>query len=294
MFWFPRPLPGPPDEAMRTIVHLSDLHFGRVDALLLEPLRRAVGQIRPDIVVVSGDLTQRARAHQFKQARAFLDTLPRPQIVVPGNHDVPLYNALMRFLAPLKNYCRYISEDLEPTFVDGEIAVVGVNTARSLTFKGGRISREQVERVRAKLCNLDSRITKVVVTHHPFDLPDHWHSGQVVGRAALAMDMFAACGADVLLAGHIHLSHAGETTARADIGGYSGVLVQAGTATSTRARGESNSFNALRVHEGKVAVERHMWSPASNAYVATGTEVFERVPNGWAREERSPQAERTA
>lgn len=269
---------------MRTIVHLSDLHFGRVEPALLDPLRRAINLIRPHVVVVSGDLTQRARARQFRQARAFLETLPRPQILVPGNHDVPLYNVLARFLAPLDNYRRYISEDLEPTFIDDEIAVVGVNTSRSLTFKGGRISQEQVDRVRAKLCDLDSSITKIVVTHHPFDLPPGWHSGQIVGRAALAMKMFAACGADVLLAGHIHLSHAGETTARSDIDGYTGVLVQAGTATSTRARGESNSFNAVRVLEGKVAVERYTWSPVANAYVSSGAEVFERVERGWVRQ----------
>jgi 3',5'-cyclic AMP phosphodiesterase CpdA len=266
---------------MRTLVHLSDLHFGRVDPELLDPLRRAIERLAPHVVVVSGDLTQRARARQFREARAFLDTLPRPQIVVPGNHDVPLYNVVRRFLSPLKNYRRYISEDLEPAFIDDEIAVVGVNTARSLTFKGGRVNEEQVERVRAKLCRLDASITKIVVTHHPFDLPSTWRSGQVVGRAVLAMRMFAACGADVLLAGHIHLSHAGETTARSDVDGYAGILVQAGTATSTRARGEENSFNALRVAKGRVAVERHTWSTASNAYLPSGTHVFERAQRGW-------------
>jgi 3',5'-cyclic AMP phosphodiesterase CpdA len=274
---------------MRTIAHLSDLHFGRVDAAVLEPLRRAIARLAPDVVVVSGDLTQRARASQFRQARAFLDALPRPQIVVPGNHDVPLYNVLQRFLSPLENYRRYICKDLEPTLIDDEIAVVGVNTARSLTFKGGRVSEEQVERVRAKLCHLDESITKIVVTHHPFDLPSGWHSGQIVGRAVLAMRMFAACGADLLLAGHIHLSHAGETTARSDIEGYSGVLVQAGTATSTRARGEANSFNVIRTFEGRVTVEQHTWSPDANAYLASGTHAFERTPRGWAKtSQRAP------
>src|SRR5258705_9934060 len=122
---------------MRTIVHLSDLHFGRVDHDLLDPLIQSVVAIKPDLVAVSGDLTQRARSHQFREARAFLDRLPQPQIVVPGNHDVPLHNVFSRFLQPLEKYRRYITVDLQPFFTDEEIAVLGVNTARSLTIKGG-------------------------------------------------------------------------------------------------------------------------------------------------------------
>src|SRR5436190_18217785 len=117
---------------MRTLLHLSDLHFGRVDPVLLEPLGAFARELAPDVVVVSGDLTQRARSEQFRQARRFLDGQPSPQIVVPGNHDVPLRNPFARFIAPLRKYRRYISDDLEPSFVDEEIAVVGINSARSL------------------------------------------------------------------------------------------------------------------------------------------------------------------
>ena len=123
---------------MRTLVHLSDIHFGRVDAAIVEPLISLIGKIKPDVVAVSGDLTQRARSEQFKEARAFLDRLPQPQIVVPGNHDVPLYNIFARFLQPLDKYRRFITEDLSPFYGDEEIAGLAVNTARSLTFKGGR------------------------------------------------------------------------------------------------------------------------------------------------------------
>src|SRR5687768_4988171 len=103
---------------MRTIVHISDLHFGRVDPTLLDPLRRAVEAVSPHVVVVSGDLTQRAKPEQFREARRFLDTLPRPHIVVPGNHDVPLYNVFQRFFQPLDKYRRYISAELEPHYID--------------------------------------------------------------------------------------------------------------------------------------------------------------------------------
>src|SRR3954451_17492079 len=112
---------------MRTIVHLSDLHFGRVNPLLLDPLLKIVKEIGPDVVAVSGDLTQRARSHQFQQARSFLDALPKPQIVVPGNHDIPLHNVFARFLEPLTKYEHYITEDLQPAYEDEEVMIVGVN-----------------------------------------------------------------------------------------------------------------------------------------------------------------------
>src|SRR5438270_804255 len=125
---------------MRTLVHLSDLHFGRIDPAVVDALAVAVSTLRPHLVAISGDLTQRAREREYRAAREFLDRLPRPQIVVPGNHDVPLHNVVQRFFGPLTLYRRYISNDLEPFFIDDEIAVAGVNTARSLTWKGGRIN----------------------------------------------------------------------------------------------------------------------------------------------------------
>src|SRR5512136_2930275 len=117
---------------MRTIVHLSDLHFGRVYQPTLQPLILAVSEMKPDLVAVSGDLTQRARVEQFKAARSFLNALPVPQIIVPGNHDVPLYNPVLRFSRPLSRFKRYITNDLAPMYMDDEIAVLGVNTTRAL------------------------------------------------------------------------------------------------------------------------------------------------------------------
>ena len=122
---------------MRTVVHLSDLHFGRTDDAVIQPLVSAIREIAPDVIAVSGDLTQRARREQFRAARAFLDRLAAPKIIVPGNHDVPLYDVFRRFLRPLARYRRYITGDLQPFYGDEEIAVLGINTARSLTFNIG-------------------------------------------------------------------------------------------------------------------------------------------------------------
>ena len=268
---------------MRTIVHLSDIHFGRIDQTVVKPLISFVNEIKPDLVAVSGDLTQRARSWQFQEARAFLDSLPKPQIVVPGNHDVPLYNVFSRFLSPLDKYRRYITDDLNPFFVDEEVAVVGINTARSLTFKGGRINELQMAWIREKICELSDDIVKVLVSHHPFDLPEGRHEADLVGRSRMAMEMLADCGADLFLAGHLHISHTGQTAKRYQIKGHSALVVQAGTATSTRSRGEANSFNVIRMQHPQITVERVMWKPETGAFALASTEQFQHRPAGWMR-----------
>ncbi|HEY0386727.1 MAG TPA: metallophosphoesterase [Pyrinomonadaceae bacterium] len=268
---------------MRKLVHLSDLHFGRVDYALIEPLTEMIRELEPDVVVVSGDLTQRARSQQFKEAREFLDQLPAPQIIVPGNHDVPLHNVFARFLQPLDKYRRYITDDLAPFHADAEIAVLGINTARSLTIKDGRINAEQIESIRQRLCPLGDEVVKIIVTHHPFDLPEGHDADELVNRAELAMEALAGCGADVLLAGHLHVSHTGHSSARYKIAGHNALVVSAGTATSTRGRGETNSFNLLRIKHPFINVERRSWEPERSAFMPSSTEHFRHTPDGWQR-----------
>ncbi len=266
---------------MRTLVHLSDLHFGKVDERLILPLLTTVRGLAPDVVAVSGDLTQRARAAQFKQARRFLDLLPQPVIVVPGNHDVPMFNLPARFLWPLHGFKRHITRDLHPSFIDDEIAVLGINTARSLTIKNGRINLKQVDYLRKTLCALDQDIVKIVVTHHPFDMPDADQDAALVGRADMALNMFATCGVDLLLSGHNHKSTAGSADHHA-LAGYKALIVQAGTSTSTRGRGESNSFNVVRIEPHRIEVERFAWQDRAEEFRSTGHDHFEQGERGWS------------
>ena len=269
---------------MRTIIHLSDLHFGRVDPALLDPLVTAVGAARPDVLAVSGDLTQRARNSQFREARAFLDRLPSPQIVVPGNHDVPLYDVVRRFATPLRRFRRHVTAEPAPSWQDDEIAIIGLNTARSLTFKSGRINADQVALVARRFAGLDASILRIVVTHHPFDLPAQGDEKDLVGRASMAMRGLADCGVDLFLSGHLHQTHASSTVERYAIEGHSALVVQAGTASSTRGRGESNAFNVIRVALPEIAIDTWSWQPAQVAFVQEQTVVFRRGGSGWSRE----------
>ncbi len=266
---------------MRRIAHISDLHFGRVDCATLPALTAAIIAAKPDVVAISGDLTQRARAREFAQARRFLDTLPTPQIAVPGNHDVPLYNVLKRWRSPLKNYRRYIDDDLQPFFADEEIAVLGINSARSLTFKNGRINAGQVQKACERLAERDGR-TKFLVMHHPFDVVDPRQDRDIVGRANMAMTAFAQCGVDVILTGHLHLSRISSSAMRYRAPGYAALFIQAGTATSVRQRGELNAWNLIHVEPGAVDVDCYTWDAKKNRFTVLKTDHFTRGAQDWS------------
>ena len=269
---------------MRTIVHISDIHFGRVDYEIVERLKKIIFELNPHLVIVSGDLTQRAKSAEFTEARAFLNQLPKPQIVVPGNHDVPLYNVYNRFLNPLDKYKKHITDDLQPFFADAEIAVIGINTARSLTIKDGRINEGQVAAINTRMRGLPNEMLKIVVTHHPFDLPEGYDDDQIVGRAEMAIREITKSGADVFLAGHIHVSHIGGTATRYKLGGGKNALVvQAGTATSTRGRGEANSFNVLEFEHPRLIVKRFECEEAEIGFVLANTQNFEQTEKGWGK-----------
>ncbi len=258
---------------------------------LSKRLREKIREIAPDLVVVSGDLTQRARSAQFIEAKAFLDSLPSPQIVVPGNHDIPMHNVFDRFLSPLEKYKKYITEDLQPFYADEEIAAIGINTARSLTIKDGRINEEQIAEDRGKKCaNLADEILKIVVTHHPFDLPEnHMDEDDLVANAEDAMQAFADCGADVFLVGTSARQFAFRKTAsRYKLeSGHNALVVQAGTATSTRGRGEANSFNVLEFDRPNLIIKRFECENGSTkVFIEAQFKNYEQYEKGWRKLEQ--------
>jgi 3',5'-cyclic AMP phosphodiesterase CpdA len=264
---------------MRRLVHLSDLHFDRVDRRVCDAVVDFVTRFEPDLVVVSGDLTQRARREELRHARAFLDLLPRPQIVVPGNHDVPLYNVFRRILNPLGGYRQHIADDLSPFYADSEIAVLGLNTAHSWTVKGGALAHGDLVKACGRLQPLGPDVVKIIATHHPLPTARIHGRGGRVRRHPI--ELLVECGADIFLTGHLHLSHAGHTAARYRVRGRSAIVAEAGTATSTRMRGESNGFNTLLVSPAEVRVESLEWQPSCGAFAVAGTDRFEKTADGW-------------
>lgn len=269
---------------MRTVVQLSDLHFGTTIADTLTPLVRLLSDLAPDLVIISGDLTQRATSAQFIAARAYLERLPTPQLVVPGNHDVPLYDVVRRFLSPLGRYRTHIATELDPVFLDDEIAVVGLNTARSLTFKGGRIGEKQLTAATSFLAPIAPHVARIVVAHHPLDVPVGLSGVEIVRGAERAITALARHDVDLYLSGHLHLTHTASTAKY--VTGYEAPMLVAGTAVSTRARGEPNSFFVFRVHPRVIECDTYSWNAQTTAFQHTDTRSFARVSGGFPKTQK--------
>jgi 3',5'-cyclic AMP phosphodiesterase CpdA len=162
------------------------------------------------------------------------------------------------------------------------MAVAGVNTTRALTGKNGRISRQQLEKLRARFATVPPAHVKIVVTHHPFDLPPGVEGDRVVLRARLAMNALAQIRVDMLLAGHFHVAGTTRTTARYKIDNYSGLIVASGTTTSTRGRGQPNSFNVIQIDVPNATIAQYQWRAERGTFDLFSTERFVRTETGWA------------
>ena len=264
---------------MRTIIHLSDLHFDRVDQSLVPKLIECATQLKPDIVAVSGDFTQHARPAEFQRASDFLRKLPGHLILVPGNHDMAFLNPWRRATQRLKLYKQHITSNLQPFYCDAEIAILGLNTARVLHLRNGRIREWQVDQVEELMGLATPDAIRILVTHHPFDLPETYAAAELIGTRVIKRIVASV---DVMLAGHMHISHAAPTALRYKFDNRSAIFVQAGTALSTRARGEANSFQLIRT--GRNALDVEQYSACEDGFQPVKSTRFVRSSSGWAPE----------
>lgn len=269
---------------MRRLAHISDLHFGRIDPDVVEGLLSDLVNTGPDLVIISGDVVQRARRSHFMAARAFLERLPFPYLVVPGNHDIPVFDLYKRFTDPYRLYRQYISHDLSPFHIDSDVAVLGLNTARTVVFdfSQGRINRAQIARVRDVFETVPNGVFKVVFTHHPFLPPADAPETRLVGRHKLALKALESYGVDLLLAGHLHRAYSGDiANFHAEIA-RSILVAQASTATSTRLRNESNAYNVITIANPYVTFEVRAWD--GGAFTDAAVSRYMREGERWRQE----------
>jgi len=232
---------------MTLLLQISDPHFGTEQPLVVEALLRLANTLQPDLVVMSGDITQRARRVQFSAAQAFVGTFgATPFVVVPGNHDIPLYNLFARVAHPYANYRRVFGDDLEPVFESAELLVIGVNTTRAYRRKDGEVSVQQVERVARRLDHATARQLRVVVTHQPVVAARANDIRNLLHGREHAIERWSQAGVDLILGGHIHLPYVAPLhVAYKDLPRQMWA-VQAGTSLSSRVRGTvPNSVNVI-------------------------------------------------
>jgi 3',5'-cyclic AMP phosphodiesterase CpdA len=241
---------------MSTLLHISDTHFGTERAEVVAALLALANELAPERVVLSGDMTQRARRSQFAAARRFVDALPAPTLAIPGNHDIPLFNLWGRLRHPYANFRRDFGRDLAPCWSSSQWHVLALNTTRWWRHKDGEVSSRQRADIARQLRAASPDAVRIVVTHQPMRVTRERDEANLLHGHALAAEAWAPAGVDLLLGGHIHLPYVVPLLSTSMAAPY---VVQAGTAVSRRVRGEvPNSVNVLRRDglERRCVVER--------------------------------------
>lgn len=274
------------------ILQISDLHFGPFyQSEVGEAMMRAAEELESDIIIASGDYTQRAKEQEFKDAREFMASLPtRPIIVTPGNHDVPLYRVFERIFSPYKLYKEYISEELDTVHRYEHAVVVALNSTAPLrAIVNGRIRQWQLDFAKKAFENTPAGVARIIVAHHHFAPAPDYEGGQVMPKAKRAVDCFTELKVDMIIGGHLHRAYIGNSL---DIypskdRDHGIIIVQSGTTTSRRGRAretEKNSFNHIRIAEGVIRVTHYMYFSDVEGFAPVSRHLFPRAGTYYLRE----------
>ena len=281
---------------MINLLQISDLHFGKpYVAEVGEAVLAAIKDMTPDMLIISGDFTQRAKRHEFEQARDFMQRLPQvPLVVTPGNHDVPLYRFWERLFQPYTLYKQYISEQLDTVTHHDNAVVVALNsTAPHRAISNGRITTEQLEFCEKALREVPDNALRIVVAHHHFAPAPDYEGSDVMPKSKRALDLFTRLKVDLILAGHLHRAYVGNSL---DV--YAGedrehgiVIAQCGTTTSRRGRArerEKNSFNWIQITDASIRVLHYMYFNDSKAFSPVSQHEFARPSHGYLQQGITP------
>ncbi len=259
---------------MTKILHISDLHFGAVNAPLLGPLLELAHQQQAEAVVVSGDLTQRARPAQFRQAAAFLARFGLPILTIPGNHDIPLHNLPMRLFSPFGRYRKFVHADLEPVLIMPGVVIAGVNTANPRVWKSGRLRPLSTQALVRAFSTAPAGHLHVAVMHHA-PVPAADGTPADIYDPVAVLDDLVAAGTDLVLSGHTHLPHIGAPETAASI-----LFLQVGTAISTRLKTQWNDVCLVETANGGVTVQTFL-ADAAHRFRLHSVQHFYRKHTRW-------------
>ena len=266
-----------------TIAHCSDIHFGKIaHTEVVSALVDDINAREVNLVAISGDLTQRARTGEFQAAVAMMEQFEAPTLVVPGNHDVyPWWHPFKRLTAPLHRYRRLVQRDLAPTHIEPEVAVLGLSSPHGATVKSGRLRARELDTMRTFFDEYDARF-RVLVVHHHLTRLEQLGRHDIIGNADEALTTAAQARVDLMLCGHLHISHIEPVDIVSDRGAahHRMVVASAGTATSSRGRRSNrgvNFYNVIRIRPDTFSIEERRYQPDASAFSEAGTTSFERT-----------------
>lgn len=266
---------------MTRILHISDTHFGTEVQAVVEALVKQAATLKPDIVILSGDITQRARREEFAAAQAFFKRIGAPvHLAVPGNHDLPLYDVLTRSLNPYRFYRKFFGPR-QQVWQDGRMAIVCLDATHPLRHTRGKTNMEAARDL------LESARRKIgpngllgVVEHQPLDVKMPDDVPEILMNASLTAQLFAEFRVDIVFSGHVHMPLIRDTQALFTLPRHF-MISGAGTAVSHRTRsGAPNSFNLVDIRDGGVMVALHAYQPEGDFEIAHQA-VFSRDDSGW-------------
>jgi 3',5'-cyclic AMP phosphodiesterase CpdA len=278
-----------PEVQMITILHGSDLHFGKAfDPEVAEVFRNTVREATPDLLVLSGDFTQRAKVREYRQAQEYLASLPDiPLVVTPGNHDVPLYRAWERLFTPLRNYREYISHELDTVTTIGGAVVVSLDTtAPHRAIVNGHLRDRQLLFAAEAFRGAPPEAVKILVGHHHLAPAPDYESDQVLSGYQRCLDAFEGMGVDLILGGHLHRSYVADSRdIRPENPGWRGIVIaHTGTTTSRRGRARErnkNSLNLIGIFGDRIEITHHLYHPESSSFLPSASHTFPRKPLGF-------------
>jgi 3',5'-cyclic AMP phosphodiesterase CpdA len=261
------------------LLHVSDLHAGPpFNPALAQQLAREAHELKPDLVVISGDLVQRADfPRQWRTINATIAALPEPRLIVPGNHDVPLLNIFARIFRPLDTYRRHVTEELNPVFERPGLVVVGGVTAHGLTIDGGRLSGEQQAHLSAIFSRYADDVCKVIVLHHHVINPPGCEGRSTISNAEEVVHLLDRWGVDLLLCGHIHVSYVGTTLDVRPNLAKGTIICQSGTTTSRRGKSRErgkNSYNVIIIEDASIRIVQHLFLEELGRFAPVAEHVF--------------------
>ncbi len=265
---------------MKHVLHLSDPHFGAVDSAAANSFLESAASLRPDLTLLSGDLTMRARWGELAAAREFVSCLPEPRLVIAGNHDIPLINQPFdRFFRSFRRFQTTFGNDLEPEWISDGIHVVCLNSNRAFGFHAdwseGRLSRSQLEAMHAKFSGSPDGSLRVLMLHHPLIEPSP-RAREVVKPLGKLVEALEAAKVDLVLCGHFHRSVIQTLEAP---GGWRTVISQAPTVCSFRLQGEPQGFHEILLDGECLEITRHRYR--GDSFSPDFSRRFRRGPSGW-------------